>query len=202
MIRRVAPAVVLAVLTLTAVACGDDDSAEPAASPAPTAPATATERAATAATAPTETTPITAAGTADDSADTTEETTAPTGGSDAAAVTTTRTVYGRILTLDDFTLYGFTNDERGAGTSVCNDECAAAWPPVPADTPVDDTITGEVTTVVRDDGSEQLAIGGWPVYFYTPDEPGTTDGQGVNDVWFVVGADGELVMSAETTEGY
>jgi hypothetical protein len=34
------------------------------------------------------------------------------------------------------------------------------------------------------------------------DEPGTTNGQGVNDVWFVVDADGELVTSAEVTEGY
>lgn len=97
---------------------------------------------------------------------------------------------------EGFTLYIFTADSEGE--SACYDACADLWPPVPADTPIsselDDSIFGAVT---RDDGTEQLAVNGMPLYLYTPDEnPGDTTGQGFNDVWFVVDADGNMIEAA------
>ncbi len=93
------------------------------------------------------------------------------------------------------TLYGFTDDV--AGTSTCFDACAAAWPAVTVEAGftvpagVDPAL---VSTVDRPDGSKQLKIGKWPVYFYAGDgAPGETNGQGVGTKWFAVGADGKLV---------
>lgn len=100
---------------------------------------------------------------------------------------------------DGFTLYIFTADSEGEST--CYDACADLWPPVPADTPIssdlDESIFGSVT---RDDGTEQLAVNGMPLYLYTPDtNPGDTTGQGFNDVWFVVDPDGNMIEAAATS---
>ena len=97
---------------------------------------------------------------------------------------------------DGFTLYIFTADSEGEST--CYDACADLWPPVSADTPIsselDESIFGSVT---RDGGGEQLAVNGMPLYLYTPDQnPGDTTGQGFNDVWFVVDADGNMMEAA------
>ena len=93
------------------------------------------------------------------------------------------------------TLYGFTPDTDGVST--CYDDCATAWPPL-----LDDagTTVGEgldpalLTTVDRTDGTKQLKYGAWPLYYFAADAAaGETNGQGVNDVWFVIGADGKLI---------
>lgn len=102
---------------------------------------------------------------------------------------------------DGFTLYIFTADSEGEST--CYDACADLWPPVPADTPIgsdlDESIFGSVT---RDDGTEQLAVNGMPLYLYTPDEsPGDTTGQGLNDVWFVVDAGGNMIEASASSDG-
>lgn len=92
-------------------------------------------------------------------------------------------------------LYGFTVDADGVST--CYEECAAAWPPL-----LDDggATVGEgldaalLTTVDRTDGTKQLKYGDWPLYYFAGDSAaGDTNGQGVNDVWFVIGADGALI---------
>lgn len=100
---------------------------------------------------------------------------------------------------DGFTLYIFTQDTEGE--SVCVDDCAATWPPVPADTPIgsdlDSAMFGSIT---RADGSDQLTVNGMPLYLFAPDEnPGDTNGQGVNDVWFVVDASGNMLEAAADT---
>jgi predicted lipoprotein with Yx(FWY)xxD motif len=90
-------------------------------------------------------------------------------------------------------LYLFTSD--GENTSTCYDVCAVTWPPMLTD-------TGEVTasgavdaaligTAERTEGILQVTYDGHPLYYYADDEePGETDGQGVNDVWFAVNPDG------------
>jgi predicted lipoprotein with Yx(FWY)xxD motif len=168
---RTIRAITITAACLALVACGDDDEADT-----------------TEVTAAAETTAAIA------ESDTTTAAPASTDATGASStVTTTATDLGEILTLDGFTLYAFTQDEQGAGTSTCNDDCAGVWPPVPADTDVGEEVTAEASVVVRDDGSEQLAIDGWPMYFYTPDAAGDTGGQGVGGVWFVVDASGVLV---------
>lgn len=91
---------------------------------------------------------------------------------------------------DDLTLYIFTNDTKDAGTSVCNGDCATAWPPLLADAVEDvgleDGVTGTVTIITRDDGTSQVAYNGMPLYYFQGDTAaGQTNGQGLNDVWFV-----------------
>ena len=95
---------------------------------------------------------------------------------------------GQFLTDDKgMTLYIFTKDEVGSGKSVCNDDCAVKWPPFYAeDAMLPDGVPGELTTIMRDDGSEQLAYNGMPLYYWVNDKaPGDTTGQGVGDVWYV-----------------
>jgi predicted lipoprotein with Yx(FWY)xxD motif len=95
---------------------------------------------------------------------------------------------GRFLTDGEgMTLYIFTNDEMGAGASVCNDDCAANWPPFFFEgATLPDGVPGELTVITRDDGSEQLAYNGMPLYFWVGDTaPGDTTGHEVGDVWFV-----------------
>ena len=93
------------------------------------------------------------------------------------------------------TLYAFTKDVDGVST--CFDACAAAWPAVTVTvgfTPPAGVDPALVSTVDRPDGSKQLKIGKWPLYFYAGDgAPGETNGQGVGGVWFVQAADGTLI---------
>jgi len=95
------------------------------------------------------------------------------------------------------TLYAFTADK--GGTSSCSGECIATWPAlvsqqaVAAGTGADKALLSQTT---RTEGTAQATYGDWPLYYYVGDQgPGDVDGQGVDGVWFVVGADGKLVRT-------
>lgn len=116
----------------------------------------------------------------------------------ASAITTSETDLGTILVDGSgFTLYVFTQDTDG--DSVCYDDCAALWPPVPADTPVSSNLDASIFgSTTRTDGSEQLTVNDMPLYLYTPDtSPGDVTGQGFGGVWFVVDAAGEMIAGLE-----
>jgi len=90
---------------------------------------------------------------------------------------------------DGFTLYRFDKDTNSPPTSNCDDDCAAAWPPVIADGDIttDGVDESAVGTVTRSDGTAQVTVGGWPVYRYAKDlAPGQANGQGVGGTWFGV----------------
>lgn len=99
------------------------------------------------------------------------------------------------------TLYAFTEDADG--TSACYDQCAQNWPPVIVEnvTPsASDLAASEVGTVEREDGSLQLTYNGMPLYTFMQDKTiGDINGNGANDVWFLVSASGELVQSSSQT---
>lgn len=100
---------------------------------------------------------------------------------------------------EGMTLYNFDRDEQGAGESTCYDGCAESWPPltVGGEPTVGDDVTAEITTFEREDGSTQVAANGWPLYYFAPDErPGDANGQGANDVWWVLRPDGSPVRGA------
>ncbi|MQS08698.1 SCO0930 family lipoprotein [Streptomyces alkaliphilus] len=92
-----------------------------------------------------------------------------------------------------FTLYRFEEDTADPPESTCNDACATAWPPVPADDAsategIDPALLGEVE---RADGSAQLTLAGRPVYRYQDDTaPGDINGHGVNGTWNALAPDG------------
>jgi predicted lipoprotein with Yx(FWY)xxD motif len=90
------------------------------------------------------------------------------------------------------TLYVFTQDE--ANESYCFEECLVAWPAlvVPEGmTPIaGEDVTGTLSTIQLEDGSQQVTYEGWPLYFFKGDmKPGEMNGQGLKDVWFVAISD-------------
>lgn len=108
--------------------------------------------------------------------------------SDATVATSESAELGTFLTdAEGKTLYLFTKDVPG--TSNCTGDCLANWPAFVAEDPLTlpDGIPGELTQITRDDGSQQVAYNGLPLYYFAADAaPGETTGQGVGDVWFVV----------------
>lgn len=122
-----------------------------------------------------------------------------------AEVNVTTNSLGPILTdSTGMTLYLFANDT--AGTSTCVDACATAWPPLTA-TAVSvgsDLTAGDFSLIARSDGTQQLAVGGLPLYRFAGDtKAGETTGQGLNGVWYVAGANGRPLDAdaAEPTAG-
>jgi len=165
-IRSTAMAVGFAVLVLLG-GCGDDD-AEPPATTTAVADATATA---------------------------TSPTVSPTTAVVAADVNVESSSLGQILVdADGMTLYIFLDDT--AGTTTCVDACAQTWPPLIASgvsvgAELDE---GAFTLIGRPDGTRQLAVNDRPLYLFAGDEePGDTAGQGFNDLWYVVGPDGEPI---------
>jgi predicted lipoprotein with Yx(FWY)xxD motif len=91
--------------------------------------------------------------------------------------------------------YFFDHDEANSGTSTCTGQCAVIWPAIIAasDSPNVSGITGKIGILA---GSKQLTINGRPIYTYLYDTaPGSTKGQGINRIWYVVSPSGEELKS-------
>lgn len=102
------------------------------------------------------------------------------------------------------TLYLFTNDSPG--TSACEGECLETWPIVEnaaaAGEGVDEALLG---TIERSDGTVQATYKDWPLYYFANDSaPGDVNGQGVNDVWWVIDPAGNAIekMPEAGGDGY
>jgi len=93
------------------------------------------------------------------------------------------------------TLYRFDNDTNKPPKSNCDGDCATAWPPLLIKSPgkifpdgLDPKILGYVE---RADGTCQVTINGWPVYYFVADnKAGDINGQGLNGKWFAIKPDG------------
>jgi predicted lipoprotein with Yx(FWY)xxD motif len=117
--------------------------------------------------------------------------------------------YGAVVTgKDGKSLYVFTKDTV-AGQSACNGDCAVNWPPVTvtaaSDAAAGTGVSGALATITRADGSLQLTLGGKPLYYFKGDAAaGDTNGQGLNDVWYLVtptGAPAEDDMGGAASPG-
>lgn len=76
----------------------------------------------------------------------------------------------------------YTFDKDTTGKSNCNGGCAAKWPPLLAEDNA--TATAPYSLVTRDDGKQQWAVNGQPLYAWIKDtKPGDTTGDGVKGVW-------------------
>ncbi len=98
-----------------------------------------------------------------------------------------------IVDQDGLPLYLFVPDAQGQST--CYDQCAANWPPLTGDVALgaglDDSKLGAVE---RTDGETQVTYNGWPLYYFANDAAaGDINGQGINDVWYVLDADGDAI---------
>jgi predicted lipoprotein with Yx(FWY)xxD motif len=88
------------------------------------------------------------------------------------------------------TLYLFTKDTKKPSKSNCDGDCATKWPPLRTtngDTQVNGVNPNLVGKVTRSDGTEQVTVGGWPVYTFANDvKPGDAKGHGVGGTWFEI----------------
>jgi predicted lipoprotein with Yx(FWY)xxD motif len=105
---------------------------------------------------------------------------------------------------DGKTLYVFAKDTPDQ--SNCTDQCATMWPPVtvPAGTKV--TLPAQanfpVGTISRADGTTQVTYNHAPLYTYSGDtNPGDTNGNGLNGLWFVASIVGSIPTQAAGAGG-
>ncbi|MEU5427262.1 SCO0930 family lipoprotein [Streptomyces olivoreticuli] len=112
------------------------------------------------------------------------------------------TALGRILVDGQGrTLYRFNKDSAWPMKFACNDACLDTWKPAkPVDrTKVRDIPEKLVSTVTRPDGTQQLAIDCWPVYWFTGDgKAGDVNGQGKQGLWFAVDDKGRKNTTTRT----
>lgn len=123
---------------------------------------------------------------------------------DPTELTTAESDVGTIL-VDGagITLYLFTQDSPG--TSVCTEECLANWPALEGEPTAGDGVEEDLLgSIERDDGTVQATYADWPLYYFVQDsEPGDLNGQGVEDVWYVLAPDGQMITEeADSGPGY
>jgi predicted lipoprotein with Yx(FWY)xxD motif len=160
---------------------------------------------------PDPTTPATEAAAAEGTAAAAEGTAAAAEGT-AAAMDPNALVHfvesplGTILVdQEGFTLYAFLNDTDGEST--CTGDCLANWPAVvvEGDLNVGSLDPAQFSTVENAEAGTMLKMGDWPLYRFAGDAaPGDINGQGVGEVWYVVGPLGvpaSLVNTRETSAG-
>jgi predicted lipoprotein with Yx(FWY)xxD motif len=88
------------------------------------------------------------------------------------------------------TLYWFKKDS--AGKSACSGPCLEKWPIYYRETvAAPKGIKGEeFGTITREDGKKQTTFRGYPLYYWINDkQAGDTNGQGVNNIWYVINPD-------------
>lgn len=103
---------------------------------------------------------------------------------------------------EGMTLYMFMPDQEKNGRPTCYDECADAWPAFEA---MGDLTAGEgldqslLGSVERTDGTDQVTYNDLPLYHFSGDEAtADTNGQGLQDVWWVVSPEGMPVREKAT----
>ncbi|MBY8857105.1 hypothetical protein K7711_11505 [Nocardia sp. CA2R105] len=106
----------------------------------------------------------------------------------------------RVTDHDGRSLYRFDKDTAKPSASNCNGDCALTWPPLLVSRGQNlyvDGINPRLTGFVeRADGSCQITIGGWPVYFFSKDKrPADLLGQGVGGTWFAVAPTGGKALA-------
>jgi predicted lipoprotein with Yx(FWY)xxD motif len=87
------------------------------------------------------------------------------------------------------TLYYFTKDKPHSGRSACFGSCLAAWPALaaPVKAPAGARMPGPMGTITRGNGTVQVTINGFPIYYYVGDKaPGQISGNGVEGTWHVI----------------
>ncbi|HFS67945.1 MAG TPA: hypothetical protein ENK67_07020 [Flavobacteriia bacterium] len=103
--------------------------------------------------------------------------------------------FGKILTdSEGKSLYFFSKDTKGI--SECYGNCADIWPifykeNITVDSGLDIT---DFATITRTDGQKQTTYKGWPLYYFMNDNvAGDTNGDKVNNVWYIAKPDYSLM---------
>jgi predicted lipoprotein with Yx(FWY)xxD motif len=107
-----------------------------------------------------------------------------------ATLTVERTRAGMVLAgSKGLTLYYFTKDKPHSGKSACFGSCLSAWPPLaaPVKAPAGARMPGPMGTIHRANGTVQVTINGYPIYYYVGDKaPGQIAGNGVEGTWHII----------------
>lgn len=107
--------------------------------------------------------------------------------------------YGPILVdADGVALYLYMNDTQNGDASACTDEeCTSEWTPLTTQgEPVAGagTVQNLLGTITREDGTMQVTYNGWPLYYSSLDNgAGSTNGQGDENLWFLVAPSGKAI---------
>jgi predicted lipoprotein with Yx(FWY)xxD motif len=102
----------------------------------------------------------------------------------AAGPAPVKKVDGILVDARGMTVYTFDKDVAGSGKSACSGPCAENWPAVKAG---DSALPAPYSTIVRDDGTKQLAYHGKPLYTFVKDKKaGERAGDKKMNVWHVV----------------
>ena len=113
-----------------------------------------------------------------------------------------RTTAGTVLAgSKGLTLYYYAEDIPGSGKSVCTGACAQAWPALkaPVKAPAGAKLPGKIGMITRADGTRQVTINGYPIYYYAEDmAPGQAKGNGAEGKWHVI----KIKMSSGSTGRY
>lgn len=84
------------------------------------------------------------------------------------------------------TLYTYDRDTNGV--SACDATCATTWRPYTSGATAQGVMPHNITVITREDGSQQFAWMGKPLYYYTGDQhEGDTTGDNKDGAWHVVG---------------
>ncbi|WP_433287315.1 COG4315 family predicted lipoprotein [Pseudonocardia sp. CA-142604] len=97
-----------------------------------------------------------------------------------------------------FTLYRFDKDTANPSRSNCTGQCAVTWPPVLTKNTISfrNLNANALGAIQRPDGTQQVTLGGWPLYRYSQDQvPGQATGQGVGGTWFAAAPNGSKAGS-------
>jgi predicted lipoprotein with Yx(FWY)xxD motif len=125
---------------------------------------------------------------------------APATAGAAALSTATVGKFGKIV-VDGTgrTLYVYDLDTAKPSKSNCDGSCATAWPPLLTGTGtphLSGVAASLVGTVTRSDGTKQVTLAGWPLYYFANDaKAGDANGQAVGGIWWVVGANGQKITT-------
>jgi len=102
---------------------------------------------------------------------------------------------------EETTTEGGTGDETGTETETGAEETTTEDGTGDGEVTAGEGVTAEVGTFDRGDGTTQVTVNGWPLYYYSEDQqPGDANGQGVQNSWWVVAPDGTPVRGGESTE--
>jgi predicted lipoprotein with Yx(FWY)xxD motif len=107
-----------------------------------------------------------------------------------ATLTVERTRAGTVLAgSKGLTLYYFAKDKPHSGKSACFGSCLKAWPALagPVKAPTGARMPGPMGTIRRGNGTVQVTINGYPIYYYVGDKaPGQIAGNGVEGTWHII----------------
>lgn len=106
---------------------------------------------------------------------------------------------GLLVAPNGMTLYTF--DKDSANKSACVGGCLAVWPAMVARDAA--TLKAPYTAIARDDGSQQVAFQGKPLYLYAADQKaGDATGDKSGGVWHAVRQAAKTRATPSTSGGY